>query len=110
MVVGPFYLLIYFFKQGKESSRLRAPSGRVQMDTHEVEAWGGVTVGNSVTAHRVRAWVGRAFTAKSRRRAAVLTATLLLVSGIAQLDAIPAAAAKPLPLSFTCESNGRANT
>jgi LPS export ABC transporter protein LptC len=35
---------IIFYKQGKESSRLRAPAGRVQMNTHEVEAWGGVTV------------------------------------------------------------------
>jgi len=58
-------------------------------------------VGNFVTTHRVRAWAGRAFATQARRRAALFTATLLLVSGIGQLEAIPAAAAKPLPLSFT---------
>ena len=36
--------LIYFYKLGKESSRLKAPTGRVQMDTHDVEVWGGVSV------------------------------------------------------------------
>ena len=43
--------LIYFYKQGKESSRLKAPAGRVRMDTHDVEAWGGVTVVSSGLQH-----------------------------------------------------------
>ena len=50
--------LIYFYKLGKESSRLKAPMGRVQMDTHEVEAWGGVTVvsadSSTLTTERLR--------------------------------------------------------
>jgi LPS export ABC transporter protein LptC len=29
---------------GKPSSRLVAPKGRVDTDTHHVEAWGGVTI------------------------------------------------------------------
>src|SRR5262249_46138430 len=33
-----------FYKQGSVSSVLRAPQGRIKMDTHEVLAWGGVTV------------------------------------------------------------------
>ena len=33
-----------FFKLGKPSSRLTAPQGRVDTETHHVEAWGGVTV------------------------------------------------------------------
>ncbi len=50
--------LIYFYKQGKESSRLKAPMGRVKMDTHDVDAWGGVTVVSSdsstLTTERLR--------------------------------------------------------
>ena len=33
-----------FLKQGRPSSRLLAPKGRVDTETHHVEAWGGVTV------------------------------------------------------------------
>lgn len=33
---------ITFFKEGKESSLMRAPKGKVHMVTHAVEAWGGV--------------------------------------------------------------------
>jgi LPS export ABC transporter protein LptC len=36
--------LIFFYQQGKESSHLQAPVGRVWMDSHAVEVWGGVTV------------------------------------------------------------------
>src|SRR5690348_6852532 len=36
--------IVYFYKAGKLSSRLSAPSGRVHMDSHDVETWGGVTV------------------------------------------------------------------
>ena len=36
--------VVSFYKQGTVSSVLRAPLGRVKMDTHEVLAWGGVTV------------------------------------------------------------------
>lgn len=50
--------LMYFYKEGKESSRLKAPMGRVQTDTHEVEAWGGVTVisadSSTLTTERLR--------------------------------------------------------
>ncbi len=50
--------LIFFYKQGKETSHLSAPAGRVQMDTHEVEAWGGVTVisadSSTLTTERLR--------------------------------------------------------
>jgi len=50
--------LIHFFKLGKESSRLKAPEGRVKMDTHEVETWGGVTVvsadSTTLTTERLR--------------------------------------------------------
>ena len=35
---------LVFYKSGRMSSRLTAPSGRVHTDTHEVETWGGVTV------------------------------------------------------------------
>ena len=35
---------VTFFKQGAVSSHLIAPQGRVGMETHEVLAWGGVTV------------------------------------------------------------------
>ncbi len=49
---------ITFYKLGKESSRLKAPAGRVQMDTHAVEAWGGVTVvsadSSTLTTERLR--------------------------------------------------------
>jgi len=33
-----------FYKLAKPSSRLTAPKGHVDMETHQVEAWGGVTV------------------------------------------------------------------
>ena len=50
--------LIFFYKQGKESSRLRAPAGRVRTDTHEVETWGGVSVvtpdSSTLTTERLR--------------------------------------------------------
>ena len=36
--------VVTFFKQGKVSSVLHAPQGRIQMNTHEVLAWGGVNV------------------------------------------------------------------
>jgi len=36
--------IVTFYKQGAISSVLHAPQGKVQMDTHEVLAWGGVTV------------------------------------------------------------------
>ena len=39
--------LIYFYKEGKESSRLNAPKGLVQMESHDVDTWGGVTVVSS---------------------------------------------------------------
>jgi LPS export ABC transporter protein LptC len=42
--------LIYFYKHGQISSRLKAPIGQVHMETHEVVAWGGVTVVNSDSA------------------------------------------------------------
>jgi len=51
----PFVL---FYTQGVVSSRIKAPVGRVQMDTHEVEMWGGVTVVSSdsstLTTERLR--------------------------------------------------------
>ena len=50
--------LLYFYKEGKESSRLKAPEGRVQTETHEVECWGGVTVvsadSSTLTTERLR--------------------------------------------------------
>ena len=50
--------LLYFYKAGKESSRLKAPQGRVQTETHEVECWGGVTVvsadSSTLTTERLR--------------------------------------------------------
>jgi LPS export ABC transporter protein LptC len=35
---------VTFYKKGKATSVLTAPQGRVLMDTHEVQVWGGVTV------------------------------------------------------------------
>jgi LPS export ABC transporter protein LptC len=35
---------VTFFKKGEPSSTLTAPQGQVNMETHEVRAWGGVTV------------------------------------------------------------------
>jgi LPS export ABC transporter protein LptC len=50
--------VLYFYKEGKESSRLNAPSGRLQTETHEVECWGGVTVvsadSSTLTTERLR--------------------------------------------------------
>lgn len=47
-----------FYKEGKESSRLVAPVGRLQTETHEVECWGGVTVisadSSTLTTERLR--------------------------------------------------------
>jgi len=47
-----------FFKLGKPSSRLTAPQGQVNTDTHEVEAWGGVQVvsvdSDTLTTERLR--------------------------------------------------------
>lgn len=50
--------LLFFYKEGKESSHLKAPVGRLQMETHEVECWGGVTVvsadSSTLTTERLR--------------------------------------------------------
>ena len=51
--------IVFFYKERAGiSSRLIAPEGRVQMDTHEVEAWGGVTVvsadSSTLTTDRLR--------------------------------------------------------
>jgi LPS export ABC transporter protein LptC len=50
--------VVSFFKEGVLSSVLHAPQGRVQMNTHEVWAWGGVTVVSSdsstLTTERLR--------------------------------------------------------
>ena len=35
---------VVFLKQGKPSSRLVAPKGKVDTESHQMEAWGGVTV------------------------------------------------------------------
>lgn len=35
---------VRFYKEEKPSSRLLAPQGRVDIATHHMEAWGGVTV------------------------------------------------------------------
>ena len=35
---------VTFYRQGEAFSVLNAPQGRVRMDTHEIQAWGGVTV------------------------------------------------------------------
>lgn len=35
---------VTFYKKGTISSTLRAPKGKVQTDTHEINAWGGVFV------------------------------------------------------------------
>jgi LPS export ABC transporter protein LptC len=47
-----------FYKEGKESSRLVAPMGRLETQTHEVECWGGVTVisadSSTLTTERLR--------------------------------------------------------
>ena len=49
---------ITFFKKGVATSVLNAPQGRVRMDSHEVLAWGGVTVVTSdsttLTTDRLR--------------------------------------------------------
>jgi len=50
--------LLFFYKEGKESSRLIAPQGRLQTETHDVECWGGVTVisadSSTLTTERLR--------------------------------------------------------
>jgi LPS export ABC transporter protein LptC len=50
--------ILVFYKAGRVSSRLTAPSGRVHTDTHEVETWGGVTVvsadSSTLTTDRLR--------------------------------------------------------
>lgn len=35
---------VSFFRDGKRSSRLVAPKGRVDTESHDMEAWGGVVV------------------------------------------------------------------
>lgn len=35
---------VTFYKHGAVSSVMTSPSGRVNMETHQIEAWGGVTV------------------------------------------------------------------
>jgi LPS export ABC transporter protein LptC len=49
---------ITFYKEGAVSSVLTAPLGKVNMDTHEVVVWGGVTVVNqdsaTLTTERLR--------------------------------------------------------
>jgi LPS export ABC transporter protein LptC len=39
--------VVTFYKSGQISSVLRAPQGRIQMDSHVILAWGGVTVVSS---------------------------------------------------------------
>lgn len=50
--------VVTFFKAGKLSSVMNAPQGRVLMETHEVQAWGGVTVvsadSSTLTTDRLR--------------------------------------------------------
>ena len=50
--------LLFFYKEGKESSRLIAPLGRMQTETHDIECWGGVTVisadSSTLTTERLR--------------------------------------------------------
>lgn len=50
--------IVLFYKQGTVSSRLTAPIGRLQMETHEVETWGGVMVvtsdSSTLTTERLR--------------------------------------------------------
>lgn len=50
--------VVDFYKDGKPSSRLTAPSGKVQMETHAVEAWGGVKIvtidSTTLTTERLR--------------------------------------------------------
>ncbi len=36
--------ILHFYKEGRRTSELSAPSGKVFTETHEVEAWGGVKV------------------------------------------------------------------
>jgi LPS export ABC transporter protein LptC len=36
--------IVVFYKNGRVSSRLTAPKGRVKTDSHDVDTWGGVTV------------------------------------------------------------------
>jgi LPS export ABC transporter protein LptC len=49
---------VTFFKQGVASSVLTAPQGQVGMESHEVKAWGGVTVvttdSSTLTTERLR--------------------------------------------------------
>ena len=50
--------LVTFYKRGAVSSTLKAPQGQVQMDTHEISAWGGVVVvtpdSSTLTTDRLR--------------------------------------------------------
>ena len=50
--------VLYFYKAGRETSRLTAPHGTVKTDTHEVETWGGVTIvstdSSTLTTDRLR--------------------------------------------------------
>ena len=50
---------VWFYKNGQVSSRLIAPLGRVQMETHEIEACGGIVTvvssdSSTLTTERLR--------------------------------------------------------
>jgi LPS export ABC transporter protein LptC len=42
--------LVVFYQAGAESSTMKAPKGKVNLLTHEMEAWGGVTLVTSDSA------------------------------------------------------------
>ncbi len=50
--------ILDFYKNGRPSSRMTAPSGKMFMETHAVEAWGGVRVvsadSSTLTTERMR--------------------------------------------------------
>ncbi len=50
--------IVLFYQEGRVSSQMSAPSGKVQTETHVVEAWGGVSVVSSdsstLTTERMR--------------------------------------------------------
>lgn len=50
--------IVHFYKDGRASSLLTAPAGKIHMETHAVEAWGGVRVVSSdsstLTTERMR--------------------------------------------------------
>jgi LPS export ABC transporter protein LptC len=49
---------LHFYKEGRPSSRLNAPHGKIHTETHAVETWGGVTVvtvdSSTLTTERLR--------------------------------------------------------